>query len=131
MFESLLNQLEKGEELHQSSLDVDTTDFPITVNVVNPNRGKYFAPNCRLCKSKNCNNCPLPFNKQTTLRELLDSLAHKKKFNQNDLLFKSPDELREDDNNSDDNGKFKNNKSTWDKFGSNDDDENAVNQSEV
>lgn len=59
---------ESGEEVHSSTFDVDTTDLPFVINVVNPNKGKYFAPPCRICGMKNCNNCALPLDKKQTLR---------------------------------------------------------------
>jgi hypothetical protein len=45
----------------------------------------------------------LPLNKKTTLREFLESVVHKKKFNNNDNVFKNLDELKQENSSDDDN----------------------------
>ena len=49
---------------------------------------------------KTCSNCPLPFWRDITLREFMDEIAHKTKFDMNDNLYKNQDVLREEQNNS-------------------------------
>jgi len=55
-----LERIENGEDINENDLDIDQTALSLVLNVVNPSKGKYFAPNCRVCSMKNCNNCPLP-----------------------------------------------------------------------
>jgi hypothetical protein len=87
----ILERIERGEELSEHELAMDQTSLSMILNVVNPQKGKYFAPNCRICNLKNCNNCPLPIWKKSSLRELLADVVHQTKFNENDNLFKSYD----------------------------------------
>jgi len=47
----------------------------------------YYAPPCRNCQNKNCKNCPMPISLNKTLRDLLDHMTHKEKFNDNARLF--------------------------------------------
>ena len=42
----------------------------------------------------------MPISKSITLREFLDEIAHKTKFNNNDNFFKNADDFKEECNNS-------------------------------
>ncbi|MFS8159971.1 MAG: hypothetical protein ACMG6E_07130 [Candidatus Roizmanbacteria bacterium] len=98
-YEKMLEAIEKNEEMSDSWLDMDSTQFPFLLNVVNPHKSRnYFNP-CRVCKLKNCNNCHLPVGKSITLRQFLAETAHSTKFNSNDNLFRNADDLREEENN--------------------------------
>ncbi len=63
-------------------MSMDITEYPITVNISNPNKS-YYAPACRNCQSNQCKNCALPISKEKTLRDILTQLTHKTKFNDN------------------------------------------------
>lgn len=98
-YELMLQALEKGEEINENWFDVDSTQFPFVLNVSNPHKGKNFFNRCRVCKLKNCSNCHLPVSTSITLRQFLEEIAHKTKFNNNDNLFKNADDLKEEENN--------------------------------
>jgi hypothetical protein len=49
IYEDMLNLLKKGKEVENNYLEQDTTQYPFALNVVNPQKGKYFAPICRIC----------------------------------------------------------------------------------
>ena len=67
-YEKMLEALNNEEEPHSTSFDVDSTNYPMIINVVNPWKGKYSYTPCRLCGLKNCSNCPMPVSKTMTLR---------------------------------------------------------------
>ena len=99
-YEQMLEAIQSGEEMNDSWFDLDATPFPFVLNVANPNKSRnYFNP-CRICRMKNCNNCALPIGRSnTTLRQFLEEITHKTKFNSNDNLFRNVDDLREEENN--------------------------------
>ncbi len=99
-YEKMLEAIQAKEEMNENWFDMDATPFPFVLNVANPNKSRnYFNP-CRICRLKNCNNCALPIGKSTTtLRQFLEEITHKTKFNSNDNLFRNVDDLREEENN--------------------------------
>lgn len=109
--------LDEGEEPSIDDLSQDITEFPFSLNIINPNKGSYYAPKCRNCGDKNCRNCPISVSKTKTLRDLLDHMAHKTKFNDNTNLFLNLEQFRDLDNSSDDENK--NSSNSWNKFKNN------------
>ena len=87
-----LNQIESIEDLEK-----DKTKHPMTIYVVNPIKKQYFAPSCRVCGVKGCDNCPLPLNQNQTLGQFLDNLVHKTKFQGNDTFFHDQEYLKDSD----------------------------------
>lgn len=93
-FADLVEAMEKGEEMNPNWLEMDSTHFPFILNVHNPHKHRNYNDPCCVCKLKNCNNCHLPITKDHTLRAFLDLIMHKTKFNDNDNLFRSADDLK-------------------------------------
>ena len=91
-YADMLTQLDNNEEVDRADMEIDSTKYPMVVNVINPYKNKYSSC-CRICKSKNCENCALPVTRQILLRDFLEGLAHKTKFNGNDNLFKNIEHL--------------------------------------
>lgn len=55
----MIYMLKNGEEPTHDDLSQDITEYPFTVNIVNPNVS-YYAPACRNCGMKSCKNCAIP-----------------------------------------------------------------------
>jgi len=70
-------------------IDASRTELPLVLNIVNHFKDKYgyFAVDCRMCGSRDCQNCPLIPDEKFTLLELLEKVCHKTKFQMNDSLF--------------------------------------------
>lgn len=125
-YEDMLTLLKNGKEVESNYLEQDTTQYPFAINVVNPFKGKYFAPPCKVCGSKSCNNCPLPIENKT-LRQFLEEITNHKKFNDNDNMFKSQEQLKEEQNNNSDDEKPANSKKKKHWMSQNDDDDDDDN----
>ena len=85
-----LTQDDPTAMLREEHLDLELTNVPFMVNIVNPYKEKWgYNPKCRICgnDSDKCENCKLPFVHNMTLRDLLQHTCHKTKFEMNDYLF--------------------------------------------
>jgi hypothetical protein len=69
------------------SLEADYTNYKFALYAINPYKGKYYGPSCRICGKKSCNGCPLPVFSEQTLADFLGKVTHKTKFQGNDNLF--------------------------------------------
>jgi hypothetical protein len=57
-YEKMFGNLSHIENLE--NLEADFTNFKFALYAVNPYKGKYYGPMCRICGKKSCNGCPLP-----------------------------------------------------------------------
>jgi hypothetical protein len=88
-----LNDPEKAKEiLEPSEFEQDKTQFPFTLNIKNPYydsyKSSYFLPKCRNCNDQSCKNCPMPVNGHLNIWELLENMASKKSFMDNEHLYR-------------------------------------------
>jgi hypothetical protein len=73
----------------------DKTELPLVLNLMNPFKFNYYAPECPQCGARTCKNCPVTVSKASTLRHLIDRVTHPKRFQGNVHLYKNKDDLKE------------------------------------